>query len=187
VRSKKEKCVRTIFKPFVLLLLVVLSGCWSYNYVWQEYPIESHRISPDVHFGEGKTVNVVKGKSNGADIYLGKSGPRRYYGSEQSLTDGIAEQLAIELRKKQVSVASTAEKSIEVAVVRSKFEDGTLFKAATIEVELKLGAGKTKTYTVQNRSPQTGPDTLNRVYNGAVARTVIEVLHDQEILSYINQ
>jgi hypothetical protein len=183
----KEKQMQTTYKLSILLLLVVLGGCISHDYTWHEYPIASDRISSNVSFTEGKEISIVKGKSDSTDIRLGKAGPHRYYGNMQSLTDGVADQLAIELRKKQLVVKNPAEKSLEVTVVRSNFESGTFAQAASMDVELKFGSGKIKSYTVRNRSPQTGIDTVNRIYNGLVALAVIQIMNDQEVAAYINQ
>jgi len=172
---------------FILFLLLILSGCISHNYTWTEYPIASNRISSSANFPEGREINIIKGKSNDANILLGTAGPHRYYGSVQSLTDGIADQLAIELRKKRLLINNTAEKSIEITVVRSDFESGTFFQAASIDVEVKLGDRKIRSYTVKNRSPQTGIDTVNRIYNGVVALAVIDIMNDSEVSSYIAQ
>jgi uncharacterized lipoprotein len=145
--------------------------------------ITPKRISSQNSFTEGQEIGIIKGKSNDSKIFLGNVGAHQYYGSEQSLTDGIVDQLAKEMRNKRLEIKNTAEKSLEITVNRSNFERGVWKIAATIEFTVKFGNGKTKSYTVRNSSPA----TVDRTYNGAVALAVIEIINDPEVLTYINE
>jgi hypothetical protein len=179
--------MQLIYKSIIMMLFVVLSGCISHEYVWNEYPLVSGRISPQLRFTEGRELNIIKGKSDNSRILLGKAGLHRYYGTRQSLTDGIAVQLAEEMRNKRLKIVNSAKKSLEIVVGESRFEPGFSMQGASIEVTVKFGDGKTKLFTVKNKSPQTGIDTVNRIYDGVVALSVIEIIHDPEVVSYINE
>lgn len=170
------------YKFVILLLFLVITGCAiKHDYVWNEYQITPERILSEISFTEGQEIRIIKGKSNDAKICLGNVGPHQYYGSEQSLTDGIIEQLAKEMRTKGLEIKNTAEKSLEITVNRSNFERGMWKIAAAIEYTVKFGNGKTKSYTVRNSSPA----TVDRTYNGAVALAVIKIINDLEVLNYI--
>jgi len=171
------------YKPVILiLLLIIITGCAiKHDYVWKEYPIKPERISSQTSFTEGQGIRIIKGKSNDATICLGIVGVHAFYGNEQSLTDSIVDQLAKEMRKKGLEIKNTAEKSLEITVNHSIFEPGTWKRAAIIDYTVKFGNGKAKFYTVRNSSP--GP--VYRIYNGAVALAVIEIINDQEVLNYI--
>jgi len=176
--------MQSTYKPIVLILLLILTGCAiKHDYVWIEYPITPERISSQKGFTEGQEIGIIKGKSNDSKIFLGNVGAHQYYGSEQSLTDGIVDQLAKEMRNKRLEIKNTAEKSLEITVNRSNFKRGMWKIAATIEFTVKFGNGKTKSYTVMNSSPA----TVDRTYNGAVALAVIEIINDPEVLTYINE
>ena len=172
------------YKPLLLILILMLTGCGiKHDYVWTEYPITPDRISSQVSFTEGKEIGIIRGKSDDSKIFLGKVSAHQYYGSEQSLTDGIVDQLVKEMRNKRLEIKDTAEKSIEITVNRSNFEQGTWKIAASIVFTVKFGNGKIKPYTVRNSSPT----TVDRTYNGAVALAVIKIINDPEVLTYINE
>ncbi len=176
--------MQSAYKPIILILILVITGCArKHDYVWNEYPITPGRISSQISFTEGQKIRILKGKSNDLKIFLGNVGPHQYYGSEQSLTDGIVDQLVKEMRNKGLLTNNTAEKSLEITVNRSNFRRGMWKLAATLEFTVKFGNGKTKSYTVRNSSP----DTVYRTYNGAVALAVIEIINDPEVLTYINE
>lgn len=175
----KNKLITTIT---FLSIFLLINGCSiKHDYAWQPYLITPERISPEASFIEGQEIRIIKGKSNNSKIFLGSVGPHEYYGSEQSLTDGIVDQLSREMRKKGLAIKSTGEKSLEITVNRSEFERGMWKIASTIEYTVKFGNGKAKSYTTRNSSPM----TVDQTYNGAVALAVIEIINDPEVLNYI--
>lgn len=175
----KTKC-----KGFIFLLLLVLSGCTiKHDYKWNEHPITPDRILSQNSLTDGKEIGIIKGQSDNSKEILGQVGAHQYYGSEQSLTDGIADQLAKELQKKNLIINKTSEKSLAISVNRSYFERGMWKIAAALEFTVKFGNGKIKWYTVRNSSPL----TVDHTYNGAVALAVIEIINDGEVLTYINE
>jgi hypothetical protein len=182
--------MRLTHKLIIAILFLVLTGCGiiehKHDYTWKEYPITSERISPQVNFTEGREVNIIKGKTNDSKVLMGDltilAHTHKYYGSLQLLTDGIADQLTKEMRNKRLEIKSTAEKSLEITVNRSTFELGTWAGTATMEFTVKFGNGNTKSYTVKN----TSPNSIDQIYNGAVALAVIEIINDLEVLTYIN-
>ena len=180
---KKNKLINTITFLSILLLINGCSSSIKHDYAWHEYLITSERISPEASFTQGQEIRIIKGKSNTSKIFLGNVGVHEYYGSEQSLTDGIVDQLAKEMRKKRLEIKSTAEKSLKITVNRSEFEKGLWKIAATIEYTVKFGNGKVKSYTTRNSSPT----TVDRTYNGVVALAVIEIINDPEVLKYIKK
>ena len=172
------------YKPVILILFVILTGCTiKHDYVWNEYPIAPERISSQSGFTVGQEISIIKGKSNDSKIILGNVGAHQYYGSEQSLTDGIVDQLAKELQNQRLEIKNPADKSLEITVNRSKFERGMWRIAASLDFSVKFGDGKTKLYTVRNSSPS----TVDQTYNGAVALAVLEIINDPEVLTYINE
>jgi hypothetical protein len=175
--------MKLTYKPIVITLFVILTGCTiNHDYVWKEYPITPDRISLQINFTEGQQIRLIKGKSPDSKIFLGHVGAHHYYGTLQSLTDGIVDQLAKEMENRGLTVNNAADKSLEITVNRSQFERGMWKIAATIELTVKFGNGNTKYYTVRNSSPA----TVDRTYDGVVAIAVIELIKDPEVLTYIN-
>ncbi|MCP3852722.1 MAG: hypothetical protein GY694_21220 [Gammaproteobacteria bacterium] len=176
--------MQSSIKPILLILLINLSGCViKHDYNWAEYPITAERISSQNSLTEDKEINVIKGTSDNSVILVGRIGLHAYYGSEQSLTDGMADQLTKELQKKRLIINKISKKSLEVTVNHSKFELGTWSNAAQLDFTVKFGNGKTKSYSVRNSSPT----TVDRLFNGAVALAVIEIINDPEVITYVNQ
>ncbi len=175
--------MRGTYAPVILVLFIFLSGCAiKHNYAWTEYPIASKRITQNSYV-KGQKIKIIKGDADDAKRFLGNVGAHQYYGSEKSLTDGIADQLAKELKKKGIEIINDAEKSLEIKVDNYNFEQGMWKIAATINFSVAFGNEKTKSYTVRNSSP----GTVDMTYNGAVALAVLEIMNDPEVLSYINK
>ena len=176
--------MNTLFKSGILILVLMITSCTvRHDYIWQEYPITPERISSDVSFTEGQEINIVKGVSNDSTFFLGNVSKHHYYGSEPSLTDGLADQLAAEFQSRGLKIKDPTEKSIEVTVISSQFERGMWKIAVTLEFIVKLGNGKSKSYEVRNSSPH----TVDHTYNGAVALAVIKLINDPSLLKYINE
>jgi hypothetical protein len=179
--------MKQTYKLVILILFFIFTSCAisiiKHDYIWKEYPIASERISSQINFTEGQEISITKGKSNDSKIFLGSVGANQYYGSEQSLTDGIVKQFTKELQNRRLKIKDTAEKSLDITVTRSNFENGSWKIAATIEFTVKFGNGKIKSYTVRNSSPA----TVDRTYDGLVAMAVIELFNDTEVQTYINK
>ena len=177
--------MRSVFKPVILILCLTLSGCGAirHDYIWSEYPLTSNRISSQVSLLKGQELRIIKGKSDDSDISLYKIGPHQYYVNEQSLTNGIVDHLAKEMQKQGLEISNTAEKSLEIAVNHSDFKQGMWKIAATLKFTVKFGNGKTKSYTVRNSSP----GSIDLVYNGAVALSVLEMINDPVVLAYVGK
>ncbi len=182
----KTKC-----NGFIFVLLFVLSGCAikqiEHDYTWSEYQIYSDQVRLQNSITKGREVRIIQGKSDNSKIFLGSiyvgHQQHRYYGSLQSLTDGIADQLAKELQNRNLIINNTSEKSLEITVIRSNFDDGMLTMGATLDFTVKFGNGIIKSYTVRKSSFGTVPQT----YNGAVSLAIIEIMNDRAVQTYINE
>lgn len=170
-------------KPAVLILtlFLVLTGC-AHDYIWSEYPIDPARIASRESFTEGREIKIIKGKSEDAKILLLTYAGNQYYASRQSFADGIADQLAKELRNRRIKTGNTAQKSLEITVSDIAVDYGAVRLATAIEFKVAFGNGRTKSYLVTNASPA----SFDRTCNGAVALAVIEIINDPEVLAYIN-
>ena len=109
-------------------------------------------------------------------------GRHQYYATLQTLTNAVADHLSDQLESLNVQVGDESQKSIEIMVTGHSFEQGMWKIAATLDFEIKLGDGTSKTYEVRNSTP----GTVDGLYNGAAALAVIEILKDADVLAYIN-
>lgn len=167
----------------VVVFVTGLTGCTiKHDYVWQEYPITEDRVTAAT-YSQGSKLNIIKGECNREVFMMGSIGPHEYYGSLQTLSDGIADQLAETLELKGITPDQASEKSLTIRVTHTDFEQGMWKVAATIDYEVAFTDGKIKKYSVRNSSPT----TVEYTFNGAVALAVIEIMNDPEMLAYINQ
>ena len=183
--------MKSNFKLMLLILsilLLFLNGC-SHNFAWYEYPIKPERILTKNEFIENKEIKIIRGISNDSKKMLASIGVHTLYGNEQSLTDGIVDQLTKEIQKLHLKITNTTKKSLKITVNRSIFEPGSYKIASTLEFSVEFGNGKTKSYAVRNGNPCFGrPNSiLHRCYNGVIALAVIEIINDPEVVAYINE
>jgi hypothetical protein len=165
-----------------LLLFIILTGCSiKHDYVWNEYQIAPAKWTEEDNFEKGQVVTLIEGRAETSENLLGSVGAHEYYGSLQTLTHGIVEHLALELRKKLVVIKDSAEKTLEITVDSSAFERGMWKIAATINYTVKFGNGNSKSFTVRNSSPA----TVDRTYNGVIANAVIQIIKDPEVRQYL--
>lgn len=172
------------FKSIVLIFLFTLSGCTiTHEYQWNEYKLTPDRLPPQHRFTAGKAVKVIKGKADSTRILLGEVGPHEYYASKQMLTNGLADHLAIELQNMNIKVNDAATKSLTITVNSNFFERGMWAIAATLNFTVEFADGKKRSFSVLNKSPA----SVDRLYDGVVARSVIAILEDSEVQAYINR
>ena len=171
------------YKSLAIIFLLFLSGCSSiiHEYQWNEYKLTADRLPPQKNFTQGSVVNIIKGESDKTRKYLGAVGLHEYYASLQMLTNGLADHLATELQNKKIKIDETATKSLKITVNRSSFERGMWSISATLNFTVDFGNGKTKSFSVLNKSPA----TVDRLYNGVVARSVIAIMSDAEVVAYL--
>ena len=174
-------------KQRYLLLIVILIpmffGCTiKHEYEWYEMEISSEEMPPEVVVKEGKIINIIKGKSNNEEKDFGSVGPHHYFATTQVLTDAVADQLAIELRKKRVKIENGNEKYIEITVTNFQFEQNFMTICTTLDINLIWGNDKNKSIKVNSCTPGTVP----RLYDGVVQVAVLQILKEPEVLAYIN-
>jgi len=182
MRAKSPWCVVAVFGLVIITLLLAGCGSIRHDYVWNEYEINEERLPAPGTLDEGKTIRVTKGVSATSEVYLGGVGRHQYYATLQTLTNAVADHLSTQLESLNVQVGDEAQKSIEIMVTRHSFETGMWKIAATLDFEIKLGDGTSKTYEVRNSTP----GTVDGLYNGAAALAVVEILKDADVLAYIN-
>ena len=174
-------------KIFLVLSVLVLAACAPkvirHDYSWVEYKIAEDRVNTSIAGENCPPLKLIKGTSATTEKKMGNVGLNEYYGNNQQLTNGLADQLKWELTKRGVKITDTAAKSIELNVVHTAFESGMWKIAANLDFTVTMGGTKTKNMSVRNSSPA----TVDLAYNGVVALAVIEMLNDPEIAAYINK
>ena len=171
------------YKGLLAVLLLALSGCSiTHEYKWNEYKLTPDRLPPQYKFRAGNEVKVIKGESDTTRKYIGGVGAHNYYANMQILTDGLVEHLTLELQNKKIKVNEGATKSLKITVNNETFERGMWSIAATLNFDVEFGDGNSKSFSVRNKSP----GTVENLYNGVIARSVIAIMEDAEVQKYIN-
>jgi hypothetical protein len=177
--------MRQVYQLLIMILIPMFFGCAiKHEYVWREMPIKNEVMPPEVILKEGKVIDIIKGKSDDEKIMIGSVPPHQYFATEQLLTDAIADQLSIELRKRDVEIKPACEKIIEIAVDSFQFERNLFIGriCTTLDIKVKLGKDKNKLLKVYSCTPS----TVNRLYDGVVQVAVMDILKDLDVLAYIN-
>ncbi len=174
--------MRKVIYSSLFFFLVFLAGC-SHQYTWKEYPITSERITSAANYTEGTQVHVISGNASDEKITLASVGIHTYHGTYKNISDGLVEQLKKEFENLGVVVNETADKSIEVKVDQALYEQGMWKIAATLKYTITLGNGNSKVKTVRNSSPT----NISHTFNGVVALAVIDIINDEEVVSYLNK
>jgi len=113
-----------------------------------------------------------------------------FTGSEQKITDLIAEQLENELQKRDVLTGLETSKSIEIKVIGFKYEEGDYTIRTFVEFLTKLGNGKEREFRVEGGAGRLYlnigvPNNVNRLYNHAISIAVTEILNDTAFQEYL--
>ena len=182
LRSLKMKITSGIF---ITLCIIALAGCGiseSY-YTWNEYGITNDKWTPRDYFKDGQKIRLIEGEADNSETLFLSIGRARFYGNMQILTHGLVEHLALELRKKNMEVSDTAEKTMEIIVDSSNYEKETFKFVVILNYTVKFGNDKQKSFTIRNSSY----GNIYRTYNGAVALAVIQIIKDPEVKQYLNE
>jgi hypothetical protein len=92
-----------------LLAVMYITGCSiNHEYTWKEYEANQQRISFTQSTTSDHDMDIIKGESDNSRKLLGSHWPHYVYGSYQTATNGLAEQLAIELRKRDFVIKDGA-------------------------------------------------------------------------------
>lgn len=174
--------MQLMLRTTLLALVILTSGCAiRHDYAWQEYQIEPQRVPLVAQVANAGPVQVIKGTAEETEMFMGNVGAHQYYGNRQQLLNAIADQLILELGKQGIVVNDSASKSMKVGLSSSSFEAGMWKIAASLAYSVELGNGTSRSYSVRNSTP----GTVERAYNGAVALAVIDILNDEEVISYL--
>ena len=112
---------------------------------------------------------------------LGRIGRHEYWGSLNQLTQTMVQTGETEFLQRGIRVTDDAEKNLAFSVDAASLVRGMWVVRSVWDVTVTTGSGLTKSYHVENATPNTIP----RAHNGAAALAVIEVLQDPEIIAYL--
>lgn len=161
----------------VVWVLTVASGCAPLRYEPDEYPLSTERIPP---FPSRCPVQVVNDQPSTASSIVTTAGWNRAT-SLHDVTQALADQLTKELVKRGCAVTPDAPKVIRLRVDAIKGLVHFVTLEGVVDLTYQLGGRPEAVMKVNNKSPA----NVFRALNGAIARTVIALLTDPDVLEYL--
>ena len=165
------------------VVFFVIAGCSEIkeDYSWSEYKFKDKYV--EVGDLTGLQIQVKSGNASSEEFNLGHDARIGYYSSLQYLSDSIVKHLKIEFIKKSAVVNDSSSKTIMVTLNSTFFEEGSWRRAVNFNFTVEFGDRVKKQMSIRNASP----DTIKRIYNGAIAKAVLEILNDSDVIEYLHK
>jgi hypothetical protein len=161
----------------VVSIALVFAAC-THRYTPTEYAIDTERIAP---FPTGAPVRVATdGPSTEKQVVFENMG-HHFVTTYAEVTDVLVAQLAKEIRKRGGTVSPDATKTVRVTVIGMSGHANFATLDGYVRTRLQVGDAPPREIFVQNTSPA----TVYRALDGAIARTVMEILADRDVLAYL--
>lgn len=170
---------KTVKYILLITLTISLSACGTVSYSPEEYEITNDRIDDFVVNGNIRIVNAQTDSSK--KVFFAST--MDWVGDYKTVTEHLKSQLEKEIAENSKKVASDKSKIIEVKVINIKAEQKFFHFTSTMDLEYKLGNGKPGTITVSQGSP----GNMWRVLNGTIALGVIEILKQDNVITYLSK
>jgi len=162
----------------VLAVVLLTSGC-SHHYTPKASRFDMDKIPP---FSTQKAISLINGQGDTEQVLYLQIKPDKFYADLNKWTD-IAILIADrELSKRGGEVLNDADKSMTLTVLSAKVTKGRRRFRGYIDLHVKTGNGYEKTFEAETPSklPQ-------RAADGALARAVVLMLSDENIISYLSE
>jgi uncharacterized lipoprotein YajG len=167
-------------KIFVLAgIYVLLSGCAHH------YDPKSTTFTLDaIHeFTSSHTITLVNANTSDEKILYATNMGHKFYGNPKNWTEAAMAITSRELSSRGMKVSEGANKSLKMTVESMKGTFGAFVIRCEMDLKVETGDGYVKTYRGDNRSPA----TLYRAVDGAVMRSVTQMLRDEKIIAYLTK
>jgi hypothetical protein len=170
--------------PALALAACFVAACAARPYVPQEYPIDKGRI-PEFDVAGSVTVGSLPTDP----AWKGPSGTFQI--NFKLMSETFRDQLAGEIGKNGKKLGGAEAKLIEVSVDSLKgltnYNPLSQFTSGEVGVTVRLANGRIVRKKVRNTvwESMSTQGTCERLWNGAIAEAVVEVLKDSEVLKYL--
>ena len=172
-------------KMLIVLWVWVLAGCSTapilHDYTWSLYEINPALITADESLLIGNTVSVSYSGDTDESIMIGQLNRHQYFGSSAQLAEAVSIQLSDELRRLNVNVADSSNKSLVVSVSFPSTELNMFVIRATMRLRVETGSG----YVLEKAMSTGSPATVPRAFNGLISLAVVAILNDPQIAAYV--
>lgn len=164
---------------FVTVLLFLVSACTHhYTPTPDRYPIE--KITD---FKPTATINIVNAQPSDADFLYAAGGGHEHYGKLNAWTDVAITIAKQELKKRGMSAAPNANKTLKMSVVHGNIEFGMWRSRGAITLNIETGDGYEKTYRTENATP----GGIHYAIDGALMRAVVAMFNDDDVAAYLSK
>ena len=161
-----------------ILAVLMLSGCGTMAFTPTEYPLRSGLIAPMPVVGQVQISNV---QPESGQVIVYSYGGTKLSSNLHAITDVMVEQATKELAKAGHPVAGTP-KTIELKVNSLLSKYSVFHWNSHLSFDAKLGNGEVVSMTVPHTS-----GVLAQDLNGCIAESVMKLLNDPRVRSYLAQ
>ena len=162
----------------LLLAAISLSGCGTRPFAPTEYPLRDGLIAPMAVNGQAQVSN---GQAQTGPVIVYSYGGTKLSSDLNSITEVMVQQTRKELAK-AARPAGGSSKTIELKVNSLLSEYAGFHWNSNLKFDAKLGDGKTISMTVPHTSGFLAQDL-----NGCIAESVMTLLNDQRVRTYLAQ
>jgi len=167
-------CIRFLA---VLAVLPLAGGC-----VRHYTPEASRPFEPITEFSSTNSVDLLNGQPSTKQVRLGAA---RIDGNFNAWTGVAIEIAARELKKRNLTIASGAPRSITMSIESANYDVGMVELQCEVSMRVKTSDGYSAVYIGQNRSFMAAiPGYL---IDGAMMRVVHEMFQDPRIVAFLTQ
>lgn len=155
----------------------LLIGC-TLRYRPAEYPIDTDRIAP---FHSAGPVRITTDQPSADEQVVMTNMGRNVVTTYAEVNAVLLAQLDKEIRKRGGIVSPDAPRAIRITVVEMTGRTEFATFSTMLRTRLQVGEEEPRELLVANTSPADG----YRALNGAIARTVMQVLADRQVLNHL--
>ena len=170
-----------IFRRYasVFVILLLLGGC-THHVIPNA---STFKLDAITEFSAKNNISLVNSQKSTKDVLFATQAGDKFYGNLQKWTDTAIEITERELSKREMNVVKDAPKSLKLSIETVKGTLGFWVSRCEITLRVETSNGYVNTYIGDNRSPA----HMNRAADGAVMRSVAEMLRDKEIIEYLKK
>lgn len=164
-------------RAFAALPLLALIACGPIQFTPTEYPIDKGNIA---QFDLKGNVQVVNGQPSEDKAVVYSYGGTQLVTTLKALTESMVNQTAKEIAANSRKSDSGQAKSVELKIDSMLSKYFMFHFNSTVKFTVKLGNGKVLNKTVEHTS-----GTAQQDLNGCIADSVVNLLSDPDVKSYL--
>lgn len=163
---------------FAVLAITLISASCVHHYTPRSSTYDLDAID---EFTSPDAIAIINGQPSDEDFLVVEAGIHEHFGKLSEWTEAAVEVTERELAERGMQVTDAAQKRLTLTITTASSEFGMWVIRTVTYLKVETGNGYTQVYTGDNRSPS----DLMRSIDGAIMRSVAEMLRDPEIVDYL--